>query len=121
MWGLACPAGLSRHSSQPGWEAQARACWARCTFFGARPNPAGEELRAAVEEWQVKRGTAAAGAQRLTTAFLDGIYPIVDVYELKVPPADPARNHACMHVWISSCQAPMLDGATCAHATCIPF
>lgn len=46
---------------------------------------AGEELRAAVEEWQVKRGTAAAaGAQRLTTAFLDGIYPIVDVYELKV-------------------------------------
>ncbi|KAL4436854.1 hypothetical protein ABPG75_003993 [Micractinium tetrahymenae] len=45
----------------------------------------GEELRAAVEEWQVKRGTAAAaGAQRLTTAFLDGIYPIVDVYELKV-------------------------------------
>lgn len=38
-----------------------------------------------MEEWQVKRGTAAAaGAQRLTTAFLDGIYPIVDVYELKV-------------------------------------
>ncbi|KAI3425893.1 hypothetical protein D9Q98_007866 [Chlorella vulgaris] len=43
----------------------------------------GEELRAAVEEWQQKRGTP-AGSQRLTTAFLDGTHPIVDVYELKV-------------------------------------
>lgn len=61
---------------------------------------AGEELRAAVEEWQVKRGTAAAaGAQRLTTAFLDGIYPIVDVYELKVGPADaPRACAACSQV-----------------------
>lgn len=46
---------------------------------------AGEELRAAVEEWQQKRGTP-AGSQRLTTAFLDGTHPIVDVYELKVGP-----------------------------------
>ena len=44
---------------------------------------AGEELRAAVEEWQQKRGTP-VGGQRLTTAFLDGTHPIVDVYELKV-------------------------------------
>ena len=55
-----------------------------------------EELRAAVEEWQLRNGTAgpqtlnpAAGqAPRplLTTGFLDGAVPIVDVYELKVPP-----------------------------------
>ncbi|PSC74445.1 MAP kinase phosphatase with leucine-rich repeats 3 [Micractinium conductrix] len=44
----------------------------------------GEELRAAVEEWQAKQGPAPAGAQRLTTAFLDGTHPVVDVYELKV-------------------------------------
>jgi atypical dual specificity phosphatase len=36
-----------------------------------------------VEEWQAKRGTP-AGGQRLTTAFLDGTHPVVDVYELKV-------------------------------------
>lgn len=36
-----------------------------------------------MEEWQQKRGTP-AGGQRLTTAFLDGTHPIVDVYELKV-------------------------------------
>lgn len=42
----------------------------------------GEELRAAVEEWQTKR---AVPEPRLTTGFLDGIQPIVDSYELKVP------------------------------------
>lgn len=42
----------------------------------------GEELRAAVEEWQVKR--SGPGARQLTTAFLDGTHPVVDVYELKV-------------------------------------
>ena len=41
----------------------------------------GEELRAAVEEWQTKR---AVPEPRLTTGFLDGIQPIVDSYELKV-------------------------------------
>ena len=41
----------------------------------------GEELRAAVEEWQTKR---AVPEPRLTTGFLDGIVPIVDSYELKV-------------------------------------
>ena len=46
-------------------------------------NDAGEELRAAVEEWQAKR-SAASGAPRLTTGFLDGTHPIVDAYELKV-------------------------------------
>ena len=42
----------------------------------------GEELRAAVEEWQTKREVP---EPRLTTGFLDGIVPIVDSYELKVP------------------------------------
>ncbi len=42
---------------------------------------AGEELRHAVEEWQMKRGTV---GPRLTTGFLDGTNPIVDMYELKV-------------------------------------
>eukprot|EP00887_Chlorella_sp_A99_P007916 scaffold12.g7916.t1 len=42
----------------------------------------GQELRAAVEEWQQKR--AAEGAPRLTTGFLDGSSAIVDIYELKV-------------------------------------
>ena len=41
----------------------------------------GEELRAAVEEWQDKRNVP---QPRLTTGFLDGIQPIVDSYELKV-------------------------------------
>lgn len=35
-----------------------------------------------MEEWQHKRGTP-EGGQRLTTAFLDGTHPVVDVYELK--------------------------------------
>ena len=43
----------------------------------------GEELRAAVEEWQDKRNVP---EPRLTTGFLDGIQPIVDSYELKVHP-----------------------------------
>lgn len=41
----------------------------------------GEELRAAVEEWQTKREVP---EPRLTTGFLDGVVPIVDSYELKV-------------------------------------
>lgn len=54
--------------------------------FRVRDNPLpcrekGEELRAAVEEWQTKR---AVPEPRLTTGFLDGIQPIVDSYELKV-------------------------------------
>ncbi len=48
----------------------------------SHPTP-GEELRAAVEEWQLKRGSPGGGGQRLTTAFLDGTHPVVDVYELK--------------------------------------
>ena len=44
---------------------------------------AGEELRAAVEEWQAKRSHS-SDAPRLTTGFLDGTHPIVDAYELKV-------------------------------------
>ncbi len=47
----------------------------------------GEELRAAVEEWQTKR---AVPEPRLTTGFLDGIQPIVDSYELKVHLKDSA-------------------------------
>lgn len=47
----------------------------------------GEELRAAVEEWQTKR---AVPEPRLTTGFLDGIQPIVDSYELKVCSKDSA-------------------------------
>ena len=35
-----------------------------------------------MEEWQAKR-SAASGAPRLTTGFLDGTHPIVDAYELK--------------------------------------
>ena len=44
----------------------------------------GEELRAAVEEWQAKRRPLSEGIPRLTTGFLDGTHPIVDAYELKV-------------------------------------
>ena len=44
----------------------------------------GEELRAAVEEWQAKRRPLSEGVPRLTTGFLDGTHPIVDAYELKV-------------------------------------
>ena len=48
-------------------------------FNGCREK--GEELRAAVEEWQTKREVP---EPRLTTGFLDGVVPIVDSYELKV-------------------------------------
>ncbi|KAK9816445.1 hypothetical protein WJX72_000348 [[Myrmecia] bisecta] len=41
----------------------------------------GEKLRAAVEEWQLKRNVP---EPRLTTGFLDGTNPIVDIYELNV-------------------------------------
>lgn len=49
------------------------------SFPGCREK--GEELRAAVEEWQTKRQVP---EPRLTTGFLDGVVPIVDSYELKV-------------------------------------
>ena len=48
-----------------------------------RVTGAGEELRAAVEEWQAKRSPVPGGVPRLTTGFLDGTHPIVDAYELK--------------------------------------
>lgn len=61
----------------------------------------GEELRKAIEEWQMKRdaiqdeihGVVSSGeflaqscCQRctLSTGFLDGVHPVVDLYELKV-------------------------------------
>jgi hypothetical protein len=43
----------------------------------------GEELRAAVEEWQAKHSRPDMPLQ-LTTGFLDGTSPVVDIYELKV-------------------------------------
>lgn len=47
-----------------------------------------EELRTALEEWQVRAdadsSSAAHPRPRLTTGFLDGTHPVVDVYELKV-------------------------------------
>lgn len=42
---------------------------------------AGRELRGAVDEWQRKRSSP---GPLLTTGFLDGVRPVVDVYELKV-------------------------------------
>ena len=44
----------------------------------------GEELRAALEEWQDRRLTSEDAPSRLSTGFLDGNNPIVDIYELKV-------------------------------------
>lgn len=46
-----------------------------------------EELRMAVDEWQTRRAKSAEGGTAgllLTTGFLDGAHPIVDLYELKV-------------------------------------
>lgn len=54
-------------------------CWRSTHYVLSREK--GEELRAAVEEWQDKRNVP---QPRLTTGFLDGIQPIVDSYELKV-------------------------------------
>lgn len=48
--------------------------------------PTGEELRAAVDEWQAKRATEAAPALAIG-GFLDGSHPVVDAYELKARPA----------------------------------
>ena len=42
---------------------------------------AGIELKDAVEEWQMKRHVP---EPRLTTGFLEGTHPVVDIYELKV-------------------------------------
>ncbi|KAL3152607.1 hypothetical protein ABBQ32_001625 [Trebouxia sp. C0010 RCD-2024] len=53
----------------------------RLDHWKAEMREKGEELRAAVEEWQTKREVP---EPRLTTGFLDGIVPIVDSYELKV-------------------------------------
>ncbi len=47
----------------------------------------GQELRHAVDEWQSKHGVERV----LTTGFLDGTHPIVDVYELKVRRALSSR------------------------------
>ncbi|CAL8468092.1 g7631 [Coccomyxa elongata] len=55
----------------------------RLDHWKAAMRERGEELRAAVEEWQAKRASC-SGAPRLTTGFLDGTCPIVDAYELKV-------------------------------------
>ena len=59
----------------------------------------GVELRAALEEWQDRRAAESSAAceltrPRLTTGFLDGTHPIVDCYELKVPPATCPQHHA---------------------------
>ncbi|EIE20699.1 hypothetical protein COCSUDRAFT_57268 [Coccomyxa subellipsoidea C-169] len=54
----------------------------RLDHWKAAMRKRGEELRAAVEEWQTKRASS-TGAPRLTTGFLDGTHPIVDAYELK--------------------------------------
>ena len=48
------------------------------------PGCAGEELRVALEEWQDRRFCCDDSPSRLTTGFLDGNNPIVDIYELKV-------------------------------------
>ena len=45
--------------------------------------PAAEELRGAVEDWQAKH-SGPETPLRLTTGFLDGTSPVVDIYELKV-------------------------------------
>lgn len=45
--------------------------------------PTGEEMRAAVDEWQAKHSRPDMPLQ-LTTGFLDGTSPVVDIYELKV-------------------------------------
>ena len=69
----------------------------------------GEELRAAVEEWQTKR---AVREPRLTTGFLDGIVPIVDSYELKVLPctafiaAASASTYTAIAISPSFCGVP---------------
>lgn len=51
-----------------------------------------------MEEWQLKRGSPGGGGQRLTTAFLDGTHPVVDVYELKVGRLGCLKrlNHCCL-------------------------
>ena len=57
----------------------------------AMPAIPGEQLRDAVEEWQIKRQQGTA--PRLTTGFLDGTHPIVDAYELKARFPWLARSH----------------------------
>ena len=103
----------------------------------------GEELRAAVEDWQTKREVP---EPRLTTGFLDGIVPIVDSYELKVSFSaclQPSRSvfslskclTLCMHtsqIWryylLPSCCPADTGFATiqsnslmpCVHHSCLP-
>ena len=48
-----------------------------------RKQCAAEELRGAVEDWQAKH-SGPEMPLRLTTGFLDGTSPVVDIYELKV-------------------------------------
>lgn len=45
------------------------------------PRERGVQLREAVDEWTARNGVARG---ELTTGFLDGTHPLVDVYELKV-------------------------------------
>lgn len=44
----------------------------------------GVELRHALEEWQDRRLSGENSPSRLSTGFLDGTHPVVDIYELKV-------------------------------------
>ena len=70
----------------------------------------GEELRAAVEEWQDKRNVP---QPRLTTGFLDGIQPIVDSYELKVGLLDPPNG---VHKYLETVSAETPTPDACMNA-----
>ncbi|KAK9806465.1 hypothetical protein WJX73_010630 [Symbiochloris irregularis] len=57
----------------------------RLAFWKDHMRTRGEELRVALEEWQDRRFSLTEDSpSRLTTGFLDGNNPIVDIYELKV-------------------------------------
>ena len=74
-----------------------------------------------MEEWQQKRA-AGAGGQRLTTGFLDGSQPVVDLYELKVC-ARAVHAVQCMHSCFPAAPATCLagwGGACCAVPTPLP-
>ena len=76
---------------------------------------AGEELRAALEQWQDRRASESGGTReqalpRLTTGFLDGTHPIVDCYELKVlPGAVLLAGKGAVHLYIpgQSCRGSL--------------
>lgn len=57
----------------------------RLAFWKDTMRTRGVEMRSAMEEWQDRRFSEQDNApSRLTTGFLDGNNPIVDIYELKV-------------------------------------